>query len=183
MEIVCSTCYVKGNVTAELLIDDNFNATQAIDQTLDEVKEEVHNFTEQVDDYLKDYFRGVISNLDDGFQTSDLIFPTFNYSFSMDIATIPECHLKVQFDDLELYMQTNTILSLGSTYELNLYSSNTPVGISITKDLELGIIFAIDLILSVNGEVDISSGFHIRLDDGLAIDIALFSDEVSDIIL
>jgi hypothetical protein len=101
----------------------------------------------------------------------------------MEIPAIPECNLQFTFDELELYLNVDTIFSLGATYELNLYSSSTPLGISITKDLEVGVIFAIDLILSVEGEIDISSGFHIKLDDGLRIDIALFGDDVSEIVL
>lgn len=119
----------------------------------------------------------------DGIDLDDFEFPTFNYTFDLDVPSIPECNLRFQFDGLELYMMIDTILGVGATYELNLYSSNTPLGISITKDLEIGIIFAIDLILAVEGQIDISSGFHIKLEDGLAIDIALFSDDVSDIVL
>ena len=80
-------------------------------------------------------------------------------------------------------MQIDTTLSLGATYTLNLYSSTTPLGIRITEELQLGIIFGVDLILSVQGEIDISSGFHIKLNDGVALNIAMFGDQVSDIVL
>lgn len=78
-------------------------------------------------------------------------------------------------------MLIDTTLSMGATYNLPLYKSETVLGVSVTESLEVGIIFTIDLILSVEGEIDISSGFHIKLEDGLAIDIALFSNDVSDI--
>lgn len=183
IEIVCAECYVKGVATAELLIDGEFNASQAIDQTFDQVRDKVENFTSTVDDYFFNYTKGVVKNFNDGIDIEDFAFPTFPFNYSMEIPAIPQCNLRFTFDDLELFINVDTIFSLGATYELNLYSSTTPLGISITKDLEVGVIFTIDLILSVEGEIDISSGFHIKLDDGLAIDIALFGDDVSDIVL
>ncbi|KAF2279884.1 uncharacterized protein EI97DRAFT_390529 [Westerdykella ornata] len=182
IEIVCTQCYIKGTATVELTIDDNFNASQVLSETLDQVRGNVENFTESLDDYFFNYVKGVADNFDDGIDIADFAFPTFNASFDLDIPAIPECNLRFQFDGMELYMNMNTILSLGSIYELSLYRSNTPLGISITKDLEVGIIFAVDLILSVEGEVDISSGFHIKLEDGAAIDIKLFADDISDIV-
>lgn len=183
VEIVCTTCYILGKATAELSIKGDFNASQIIGETIGQVKDKVENFTDQVDDYFVNYTKNLPDKFKDGVSLEDFEFPTFPFDFGLNITSIPECNLRFQFDGMELYMLVDTILSLGATYELNLYSSNTPLGISITKDLEVGIIFAIDLILNVEGEIDISSGFHIKLDDGLAINIALFSDDVSDIIL
>lgn len=71
----------------------------------------------------------------------------------------------------------------GATYELNLFTSNTPIGIGAGKDLTLGVVFKMDLLLSVQGSVDISSGVHIKLDDGVGINIALFGDAVSKLVL
>ncbi|KAF2001729.1 hypothetical protein P154DRAFT_595775 [Amniculicola lignicola CBS 123094] len=182
VSIECETCYIKGLATAALTIPGNFSASQAIELSIDSIKDEVQNFTNEVDEYFEDYLGGVIKNFGDGIDLADFAFPTFNYSFDMDIPSIPECNLSFGFDSLELYMKMNTVLGVGATYELNLYTSTSPVGISITKDLELGVIFAVDLILSAAGEIDISSGFHLKLDDGLAINIPLFGDEVSDIV-
>jgi hypothetical protein len=183
IEIVCTKCYIKGVATAELSIDSNFDAGLVVSQTLDEVKGKVENFTEQVDDYFIEYFKEVARDIrKDGLDFEDFAPPTFNYDFGMDIPAIPECNLRFQFDGMELYMLTNIILSAGVTYELNLYSSNSPIGISITEDLQVGVIFAIDLIINVEGEIDISSGFHIQIEDGAAINIGLFADDISDII-
>ncbi|KAF2743167.1 hypothetical protein M011DRAFT_410998 [Sporormia fimetaria CBS 119925] len=183
VEIVCTKCYILGTATAELTIEgDDFDAAAALNQTFEQVQGTVENFIESVDDYFVDYVKGVAVNLEDGIDLADFAFPTFDYDFAMDVPTIPECNLRFQFDGMELYMMLDAALSLGATYQLNLYSSTTPLGISITKDLELGVVFTVDLILSVEGEIDISSGFHIKLDDGAAIDIKLFDDEVSDII-
>lgn len=184
VNIVCSTCYITGRATGKLSYSENFNASQAIDQCISEVEDDFHNFTSDVMSYLTNYTHRVSSSVLDGdFNMNDLTFPTFNYNFDMNISTVPEVSLQFVFDDLELYMLLDTTLSLGATYTLNLYRSDTPLGIDISPNLDLGIIFSIDLILDVDGTIDVSSGLHMKLEDGLAINIALFSEAVSDITL
>lgn len=178
---MCTTCYVKGLASAQLNIADDFDAGEALNKTVASVFDTVNNFTEDVEDYFETYFKGVVKNLDDGIDWHDFAFPPLNYSFDMDIKPIDDVTLNFQFDDMELYLELNTILGAGATYELNLFTSNTPIGIGVGKDLTLGVVFKVDLLLSVQGTIDISSGLHIKLDDGVGIDIALFSDAVSNL--
>ncbi|OAG11590.1 uncharacterized protein CC84DRAFT_1182523 [Paraphaeosphaeria sporulosa] len=182
VEITCTTCYVKGIASAGLHIADNFDAGKALNKTVASVFTTVDNFTQEVEDYFEDYFKGVARNLDDGVDWHDFAFPPLNYSFDMDIKPIDDVTLNFMFDDLELYLELNTVLGAGATYELNLFTSNTPIGIGVGKDLTLGVVFKVDLLLSVQGEIDISSGLHIKLDNGVGIDIALFSDAVSNVV-
>ena len=121
--------------------------------------------------------------MSDGLDSNDLAFPPFIQSLGLNISTIPEVNLHFLFDGLELYMLADTILSSGVTYTLSLYRSESALGVEITKNLNLGIIFEIDLILEVDATIDISSGFHIKVENGLAIDIAMFCDDVSCITL
>ncbi|KAJ4309544.1 hypothetical protein N0V84_011448 [Fusarium piperis] len=102
--------------------------------------------------------------------------------FNIDLPEIPEFRLQFQFDGLEMYMLIDTVLSAGATYTLNLYTSTTPVGFAVSDNLEVGVIFTIDLILSVEGEINISSGFHLRLDDGVVFELGIFSDKIASIV-
>ncbi|KAI1385464.1 uncharacterized protein F4822DRAFT_413106 [Hypoxylon trugodes] len=181
VDITCTTCYIKGTATAEFEVNGDFNATQAIQNFTSEVHDEISNVTGEVIDSVENYFKTVVNNLEDGFDLSDFDFPPINASFNVDVPDIPECHLQFNFDGLELYMLIDTVLSAGATYDLNLYSSNTPIGISAGKDLFLGVVFAIDLILSADAEIDISSGIHIKLEDGVGLDMTLFGQNVSSI--
>lgn len=190
VEIICTECYITGAAMVELhidVVDPVAHAQEVISNFTDEVQNITQGFFEYTVDYIGDYFGDVnplkiAENLiDDGPQWKDLELPTFNYTMDLDIPEIPECKLKFQFDDLELYMSMNTILEASATYELPLYRSQSPVGLSITPDLSLGVQFTVDLILNVEGEIDISSGFHIKVDDGIALEITLFSDDVSEI--
>ncbi|KAI1207670.1 uncharacterized protein F4807DRAFT_173895 [Annulohypoxylon truncatum] len=181
VDITCTTCYIKGNAIAQFSVDGSFNASQAIQNFTSEVMTEVLNTTDQVIDSIEDYFPTVLHNLANGIDLNDFDFPPINVTFDVDMPDIPECHLQFQFDDLELYLLIDTVLSAGATYNLNLYSSNTPIGISAGNDLFLGVVFSVDLILSVNAEIDISSGIHIKLDDGVGLDMSLFGRNVSSI--
>lgn len=183
VEIICKTCYVKGIATAELNIPDDFNFADALNETMSNVQEEVANLTEAVSDQLVKSLQNVTENLGDGIDWDDFDVPSLNYTFDIDVPAIPECDLSFTFDGMELYLEMETILGLGATYELNLYTSNTPIGFGLGKDIMLGVVFKVDLLLSVDGTINISNGFHIKLDDGIAIDISLFGDKVSNLVM
>ncbi|PVH73717.1 hypothetical protein DL98DRAFT_594767 [Cadophora sp. DSE1049] len=78
-------------------------------------------------------------------------------------------------------MQLDTILSSGDTYTINVYTSKTPIGLVAEDDLVIGIVFTVDLIIAVETEIDISSGFHIQLIDGIAINVPIFNINVSSV--
>ena len=181
VEIVCTTCYIKGTATAQFTINGHFNASQAFQNLTSEIGTEVENITTTAIDYVENYVKTVITS--NGFHINDLAFPPIKVDFDIDVPDIPECELRFQFDGMELYMQTDTTLSGGATYTLNLYTSETPIGFKVSDELLIGVIFSVDLILSVESEIDISSGFHIQLKDGVAIDIPMFSHNVSSITL
>jgi len=185
VEIACTICYIKGTATAQLTIDGNFNVGQAFQSFRSEVESDIYNLTNATIDNFETYFEKIgtnVASLD--FHLDDLDFPTLNdTSFDLALPDIPECQLLFEFDDLELYMEIDTTLSEGATYTFNLYKSETPLGISAGQDLQVGIVFTVDVILSVEAEIDISSGFHIQLNDGVAINIPMFSQNISSIIL
>ena len=184
MEIVCTTCYIKGTATAQFTISGNFNFSQAFHNVTSEVETEADNITMTAVDYVENYVKSAITSAtSDGFKIDDFDFPPIQIDFDIDVPDIPECELQFQFDGMELYMQIDTIISSGATYTLNLYTSKTPIGFTVGEDLLIGVVISVDLILSVEAEIDISSGFHIQLKDGVAINIPMFSQDVSSITL
>jgi hypothetical protein len=183
IEVTCQTCYVKGLATAQLTISDDFDANVLIDQAVDDIRNDTIKFAQDFKDYLKDYMSNVATNVRDDLDWEDFDFPTFPFDFSLDVPEVPECNLRFQFDDMELYMEINTVLTAGATYEINLFASQSVVGMRIGPMLQLGVVLQVDLILQAEGAIDISSGFHIKLDDGVVMDIKLFGDKVSNMIL
>jgi hypothetical protein len=135
-----------------------------------------------VENQFKVYVQSTVTKLSDGIDTDDFAFPTINATFNVDVPAIPQTDLQFTFDGLEMYIELDTSLSVGATYTLNLFSSNSIVGISGGKALKVGLVFTIDLILAVEGAINISNGFHIKLDDGITINIPLFDDKVGNLV-
>ncbi|TVY40164.1 hypothetical protein LSUB1_G002141 [Lachnellula subtilissima] len=186
IKVICKDCYVRGTATTQFTVPGNFNASRAFDNVTSEVKFDTDNiwntFVDATENYTKNYTKNLPSDIFSGdFEIDDLDFPTIPFDLQLAMPEIPECQLRYQFDGLELYMQIDTILTGGATYQINLFTTESPVGIKISDDFEIGVIFTIDLILSAEVGMDISSGFHIKLHDGAAINIAMFSKNVSSI--
>ncbi|KAF5687843.1 hypothetical protein FDENT_5133 [Fusarium denticulatum] len=181
IEITCATCYIKGTATTEFIYDRHFNVSRAFNDFTSQVRREIDDLADETADYIEKYIDTVADNLDDGFDLDDFDLPPLDYNLNVNVPEIPEFRLQFQFDGLEVYMLIDTVLSAGATYTLNLYTSTTPAGFTVRDNLEIGVIFAIDLILSVEGEINISSGFHLRLDDGVLFDIGIFSKNISNL--
>ncbi|KAG9237642.1 hypothetical protein BJ875DRAFT_518013 [Amylocarpus encephaloides] len=182
MKIICKTCYVKGSATAQFTIDSNFNASKAIANITSQVETEVVNTTTAIIDYLTESLPKTIANISttDLFNIDAYDIPRIPFDFDIDLPDIPECQLQFQFDALELYMQTSTVFSGSITYTLNLFTSQTEIGVKAAENLLIGVVFTVDLILSANAAIDISSGFHIRLEKAV-IELPMFSKNVSKI--
>ncbi|KAL1801527.1 hypothetical protein ACET3X_001869 [Alternaria dauci] len=178
IEVTCTKCYVKGVATAEITIDGDFNASQLVQGAIASVETGIQNLTDQFEVYLETAIERF--DISDGIDASDFEYPRFELAFDLPVEAIPEADLRFQFDGMELYLEIGTVLSAGATYEIALFATQSPVGVSIGQDLRLGAVLTVDLILAVEGAIDISSGFHVKLDDGVAINLPLFGDEVAD---
>ncbi|KAK6338103.1 hypothetical protein TWF696_001574 [Orbilia brochopaga] len=178
VEITCTTCYIKANVLAELMISEAFNVSETFNNFTAEIGREIDNTTETTLNFVKNYTSSVVRNLSDGFDLDDFDLPPIDVDFDIDIPEIPQVQLRFQFDELEMYVALNTVFSGGVTYTLNLYTSQTPIGIAIGDDLFLGVVVDVDLILSAEAEIEISSGFHIKVDDGAELSIVLFGNSI-----
>lgn len=142
------------------------------------VSAQIKNITEETAGQVLQVYSGQQQGLD--FKSfGDLDLPTIVSNFTLTNVSIPEVHLDFRFDGLEVYMALNTILSTGTSYTLNLYASKSAVGIKINENLAVGLYASVDLILDASSQIDISSGFHIKMDDGVSFNIALFAKEVS----
>jgi hypothetical protein len=179
-----------GTAIASFTISGNFNATQAFQNFTSNIENDVDTLIIQlVNDteiYVEDVVQALGHDLTDvlkgDFSSDDLTNFTISSDLWLDLPDIPECLLTVQFDGLELYVEIDTALSAGATYDLNLFTSHSEFGVSV-EDQFIGVIFTIDLILSVEAGIDISSGFHIMLNDGAEINIPMFSQNVSTVTL
>lgn len=181
IEVTCVTCYVKGRVTTEVQYDPDFDITQAVLNFTRDIGEEIENITVTAEHYLNEELPQLFENITDDFDFSDVSLAPLDLSFNVDLPEIPESTLRFQFDDLELYMMLDTVISAGSLYTLNLYSSNTEVGLSRDSETFVGIIASIDLILAADADINIGNGLHIKIDDWMMLELSLFGRNVSNV--
>ncbi|KAK7740998.1 hypothetical protein SLS53_005061 [Cytospora paraplurivora] len=199
--VSCVTCYVKGTAYASLEVDRETNLTKILNDFNSEVLPEVKNITTEVWDELEQWADYVYENLthtvegeikaffENGTDDFDICwdcyaFPSLDVDFEVNLTDIPDATLKLEFDDLDLYMLLDISLEADETHTIDLYPKNwyQPAGIEVGDQL-VGFIISLQLILALDAEVDISTGVHIAFDDGLAMEIALFGSEVSTITL
>ncbi|KAL7960753.1 hypothetical protein V8C34DRAFT_275593 [Trichoderma compactum] len=180
--IVCTKCYVKGQASAKLTAHGEFNVSSAIGQAKDSFENTFSNLTHWAKDFAEDAL--------DNFTITDVVDIENTFNKVKDIhpppidlnlgIKLPEYNVAVNLTDLEIYMEIDTILAASTTYTFNIYQSKTIVGVALGDELLLGAVFSIHLIFSVDGELDIRSGFHVRFDN-IITQIALFSEEASKI--
>jgi hypothetical protein len=164
-------------VNGHLTIRDDLNLTEVVHS----VASELDNATTAAWDDLKDYVKDVAKDIGT-FHLSDIpAFPTLDVDFNLDkTAGLPPINARFEFDNLELYLDIDLKLNAGTYYTFRLFTSETPAGFAI-PGLEAGALFKASLILMTESEIDISSGIHLKLDDGLALDMELFNKKVSGI--
>lgn len=198
--VSCATCYVKGTAYASLTVDGDLNLTKTLSDFHSESLPEVKNISTEVwtdlDTWATDVYDNVTNTVEDEvsafFKGGDIddfdicwdcyAFPSLDVDFDVNLTDIPETTLKLEFDDLELYMLLDISLEADQTYTINLYPKtwSQPAGIHIGDQL-VGIVVSLQLILALDAEVDISTGVHLKFDDGLAMEIAMFGDDVSTV--
>lgn len=149
------------------------------------MKNELKNVTDTALDQFEAYIEEVAQDIGQDiitFNSTNLpAWPTLDVELDLDnVAGLPGASIHFEFDNLELYLELDIKLSAGATYTLNLYTSETPEGISV-PGVTIGAVFSVDLILIADAEIDIGSGIHIKLDDGLAFDLEMFNSNVSTV--
>lgn len=195
IEVTCVTCYFKADVTAELTINGTFDLGKTLSNITDQVGNELKNMTDtavdSVGDVVGNFFNQLgkqFSNLAQGrgFDLDELVsFDDFDVDtdIDVDLPPLPEVQLLFQIDTLDLYMEIDTTIAAGATLTIPLYRSATAAGLWAGDDMKAGLFVTMDLILSVEGEITLRSGFHLLLDDPIGFNIAMFGSDVSSIIL
>lgn len=164
-----------------MTVEDGFNVTTVVDSAEADIANVTDSALSQLEDFAREAARDILEDVSQ-FQLIDIpAWPTLDLNFDLDEANrFPGVHAQVEFDSLELYLDLDLQLSAGATYTLDLFTSETPAGISISS-LEAGAIFQVSLVLIAQAEIDISSGIHIKLEDGLTLALELFNNNVSSI--
>jgi hypothetical protein len=167
VEFFCARCYTRGKVRATLTLEDDFDVSKTVETVEDSISDTI--------DQIKTW----IGDVDVHLSEFEVDIPAPNITFDIDLDAFPGTILEFQFDGVEIFVELDITLGSNLSYKLNLFKS-TQLGMELDEDLFLGLVFSIDLFLSVDSEITITSGFHLLLEDGVLIRLALFAKEASD---
>lgn len=187
IEITCQKCYIKGSASATVTAEDNFNLTTEaikIKSSVNNTLHEIANYASLVVDDMKDYiskttgeFINDVTHLDSLGDLHGFKLSPPNFTFDVDVGKLDDVTLEVVFAEAEIYVELSILLSAGITYSLNLYTSSE-LGYEVGK-VFVGFVATIDLILSVESQIELDSGFHLKFDKHMGMKLALFSEEAS----
>lgn len=173
MTVRCLSCYVKGAATAELTINDSRNISQIVQDTIDDVREPIerlYNDTVAEAKRFRDHEKDVDTD-----------------SFDVDIQPIsldpPDASVEFRIDGLDIYLDMNVVVAAGGNFTIPLLAVS-PVPFSPLLEDLVDIAFKFELILGViEGEFDIDSGVHLKVNDAVSLKLNLFGDETQDAVL
>ncbi|KAL5612993.1 hypothetical protein BROUX41_003930 [Berkeleyomyces rouxiae] len=85
--------------------------------------------------------------------------------------------LRMDFVGVKAWIELGLIVTGGKTFTLNLYTSQSPIGIGF-PGLNVGVLLFVDLVLDVDAEIDITGGFYVELANNSFIEAALLKGEL-----
>lgn len=184
--ITCVDCYLKAGATAKMTVNGTFDLGGTLKNVTEQLGEEIKNMTETAVDSITAWTKHIADDLFAGdLHRDDFSFDNYSIDmdFDIDIPPLPEVSLLFQIDHLDLYMLIEASISAGTTINIPLFVSETPLGSSAGEDMEIGLIAAVDLILSVEGMINLRTGFHLETDGPVGFQLNLFEKDVADLIL
>ncbi|KAL2264068.1 hypothetical protein VTK26DRAFT_2854 [Humicola hyalothermophila] len=185
VEITCVDCYLIAGATAKMTVNGTFDLGNALKNVTEQIGEELKNMTETLADSIGDYTGHILKEaITFDLDAEDFSFDDYHVDmdFDIDLPPLPEVELLFQIDHLDLYMLIEASITAGSTISIPLFISQTPLGFSAGDDLLMGLVATVDLILSVEGMLNLRTGFHLQTDGPVGFKLSLFSHDVADMI-
>ncbi|ERS98539.1 hypothetical protein HMPREF1624_05324 [Sporothrix schenckii ATCC 58251] len=187
----CVDCYLTAQLHTELIViqANHSAAPQNLSSIAHEFVHDIVNITETFFDdifqYVKNETKTVVHEIVHHEPIEDIFhnFTRPDIDFDLkDLTPLPEYQFLLTLDKIDLFVQLDLVVTAATSYTVNLFTSETDFGIRKGDDLELGVVLTVDLILSASGVVDLEGGFHLRMDEGLSLQVDLFGHNVSEIV-
>lgn len=87
--------------------------------------------------------------------------------------------LRLEFTDVEAYAFLGVETTAGQTFSLNLFTSNSPIGLAF-PGLSVGVVFFVDLVFSLTEAIDLTGGFHVKLANDAYLEADIFGGDIAD---
>ncbi|KAK0722988.1 hypothetical protein B0T26DRAFT_811572 [Lasiosphaeria miniovina] len=86
--------------------------------------------------------------------------------------------VRLEFSAVEAYVDVAVAVTSGATYSVNLFTSNSPVGLGF-PGFSIGLVFYVDLVFSLTAAVDLEGGFYVKVADGAFLEASVFGGEIT----
>lgn len=80
---------------------------------------------------------------------------------------------------MQAYANLGVTVNTAQTFSLNLFSSDSPIGIGITG-LDVGVVFFVDLVFSVSDAIDLTAGFMVAVPDDAYLEADILEGDIGD---
>lgn len=127
VQVVCTKCYITGNVHTELSVDSNFNVSDALVGTIDDIGDAFNDTMTAIEDAFHEYTDEMQSNFT-AFANGDLGIPDIDFDLELNITSTPEASFQIRFDGLELYLQLQTVVAAGTSFTVPLLEASPTTG-------------------------------------------------------
>ncbi|KAK3692661.1 hypothetical protein B0T22DRAFT_21626 [Podospora appendiculata] len=87
--------------------------------------------------------------------------------------------VRLDFTGVEAYVDVGVDVSDGAVYAVNLFSSETPLGLGF-PGLSVGLVFYVDLVFSLTAKIDLEGGFYVKLADDAFLEASIFGGDITD---
>ncbi|KAK5631762.1 hypothetical protein RRF57_007476 [Xylaria bambusicola] len=87
--------------------------------------------------------------------------------------------LKLSFSGVQAYANLDVRASADQTFSLNLFASDSPLGIGISG-LDVGVVFFVDLVFSLSEAIDLTAGFQVSVPDNAYLEADIFGGDIDD---
>ncbi|KAH8169608.1 hypothetical protein LIA77_10152 [Sarocladium implicatum] len=87
--------------------------------------------------------------------------------------------VRLDLGGVEAYVDLDVDVSANAVYAINLFTSNSPVGIGF-PGLSVGLVFYVDLVFSASAVLDLEGGFYVSLAEDAFLETDVFSGDITD---
>lgn len=93
-------------------------------------------------------------------------------AFDMDV--------RVDFQNVGGHFEFDIEAEAGTSISLSIFESELVTGIPLSVDVSVGLLLAVDLVFSLDAEIDVSAGFEFSLPEGSFITVDPLTGDIVD---
>lgn len=96
------------------------------------------------------------------------------------IVSAVDLNIRVDLESVGAHIELDVKAAKGASVSIPLFESELEVGIACGADVDVGLLLAIDLVLSVDAAIDVKAGFEFSLPEGTFLTVNPLTGHIVD---